>query len=352
MRRREQRKATGELTKAEKILKEIEDKRAEIHNNVVKHERVLADYRNQMFMKRHEFDDPRHGRILVTQHVYNLIEKEKRESCPQRTPEWLKKRRSHITASQMAAVCNANPYESRSSAFKKKVGVQKPFKGNAATEHGNKWEQYAIELYESRTNQKCLEFGLLESMNEGEEFLAGSPDGITATGRLIEVKCPLMRTPTHEIPSYYRYQIQFLMHILRLPDCDFIQFVPGTDFTKEVFIVTREKYNPYFWYENLPAMVSFWDGVVKHREEHGDGNSDATMVIDIDKTEDEPPKPRRRRVVAKPPVVECEITITSADDGKSAIAEMPARPMSPVRYRRIFEREVDSEDEECLIDIQ
>lgn len=115
----------------------------------------------------------RHGEIYVTPHVYDLIQKDREEQCPQRTPAWYAKRNNHVTASMVASVCNDNPYDSRASAIKKKTGAAEPFKGNAATAHGNLYEQEAIEKYEAATGQKAIEFGLLESLNEGEEFLAG-----------------------------------------------------------------------------------------------------------------------------------------------------------------------------------
>ena len=137
-----------------------------------------------------EIDHPRHGKIWVTDHVFRLIKKNEREQCPQRTAEWYTKRTNHITASAMASICKANPYESRISVFKRKLGEGPVFRGNKATEWGNKYEDVAIEKYEKLKNERVLEFGLLESLNPNEEFLAGSPDGITATEKLIEVKCP------------------------------------------------------------------------------------------------------------------------------------------------------------------
>ena len=141
----------------------------------LKHDTLIKDINSDIdpnnIMRR--VVDPRHGEISVTTHVYNLIQKDKEEWCPQRTPPWYAKRNLHVTASMMASVCNDNPYDSRASAVKKKTGAAKPFTGNAATAHGNFYEQEAIEKYEAATGQKALEFGLLESMNEGEEFLAG-----------------------------------------------------------------------------------------------------------------------------------------------------------------------------------
>lgn len=231
-------------------------------------------------------NDERHGEITVTKHVYNLVMKDRLEACAQRTPEWYAKRMNHVTASMMATVCNANPYETRSSAVKRKTGVERPFTGNAATAHGNKYEMEAILKYEALTGAKCLEFGLLESLNENEEFLAGSPDGITSTGRLIEVKCPFRRTPTEKVPDYYFYQIQFLMHTLKLKDCDFIQYVPEGIWTGETFIVTRVKYDPYFWYAKLPSLKAFWDEVIDIRKRKAQRNRNKRNNDDDDDEEE------------------------------------------------------------------
>jgi putative phage-type endonuclease len=209
--------------------------------------------------------DERHGRVKVTKHVFELVKKDRKEACPQRTPPWYEKRNNHITASVMATVCGKNPYESIATAIYKKTGLGAPFKGNAATRHGNENEFVAIQKYEKFTQQKCLEFGLLESLNPGEEFLAGSPDGITTTGRLIEVKCPYRRMPTEEVPEHYVFQVQFLMHTLKLEVCDFIQYVPETIFQDEVFIVTEVPYSPGFWCTYWPRLQRFWQHVLEVR---------------------------------------------------------------------------------------
>lgn len=303
-----------------------------------------------------EVDDPRHGRIRVTEHVYNLVIKDKEEACAQRTPGWYAKRKNHITASQMASICNANKYETRASALKKKVGVEKPFTGNDATAHGQHYEMEAIIKYEKLTGNKCLEFGLLESLNEGEDFLAGSPDGITDTGRLIEVKCPFRRKPTSEIPGHYKYQIQFLMHILRLKECDFIQYVPEGHWTKETFIVTLEKYDPYFWYSKFPILKSFWQEVIairaakeagmeieddkKAEEAEGEGK----LVISID--EDSPEERKRKRSEKRGVPQVCKISVPPRDGYMGEMSSMPAVNM-PKPREHVQPR--DGDPEECQI---
>jgi len=211
------------------------------------------------------YEHERHGPIVVTPHVHMLIEKDRREACPQRTPPWYKKRNEHLTASAMATACGGNPYENKMSLLKKKTGNGAPFKGNHMTEHGNKYEHVALEKYEALTGEKVVEFGLLESINPGEEYLAGSPDGITASGRLIEIKCPFRRVPTDSVPEHYKYQLQFLMQILDLPICDFIQLVPETHWTSETFIITVVKRDPYWWKQKVPMIRRFWDEVLEVR---------------------------------------------------------------------------------------
>lgn len=225
-------------------------------------------------------DHERHGRIEVTDHVHMLIEKDRREWVPQRTDPWYKKRREHITASTIAAICGDNPYESRVAALKKKVGTEPPFRGNAATEHGNKYEDVAIRLYEERHGEKCLEFGLLESLNPDEGYLAGSPDGITASGKLIEVKCPFRRKPNGSVPGHYIHQLQALMHMLHLDECDFIEYVPEGTWCKEIFVVVNVKRCDLFWNRIEPKLKLFWKQVMDYRE-------NGVLPREIDKEEEE-----------------------------------------------------------------
>lgn len=208
----------------------------------------------------------RHGEIVVTPHVKRLYDIDQADKCDQRSDEWHARRRNKITASMVASVCGDNPYESRLSALKKKVGVEKAFQGNAATRHGTLLEPVAIEIYERMTNEKVLEFGLMNSLNSDEDYLAGSPDGITASGRLIEVKCPFRRKPTGVVPPHYVHQIQTLMHILHIAVCDFIEFVPGQTVEEDIFCVITVHRDDDFWARTKPKLRVFWDDVMDIRE--------------------------------------------------------------------------------------
>ena len=232
----------------------------------------------------------KHGKTAVTKHVRYLLEKDEEESVPQKSEAWYAKRKKYLTASTIASICGDNKYESRSSAMKKKIGLEPSFNGNAATEHGNLYEPVAIDKYEEQRGQKVFSFGLLESINPGEDFLAGSPDGITATGRLIEVKCPFMRVPNGTVPFHYMHQIQTLLHILRLDVCDFIEFVPGSLWNDEILSIVEVKRDDEFWFRIYPKILSFHEDVVAFEK-----SGNMPVILESDK-ESKPRKQTKKEV--------------------------------------------------------
>lgn len=281
-----------------------------------------------------EVDHEKHGKVLVHPAVYELIEKDKRELCPQRTPEWLAKRRNHLTASQIAAVCGDNPYDSRLSLLKKKIGIEKPFEGNAATAHGTKFEPIAIELYEKRTGNKVFELGLLKSMNEDEDFLAGSPDGITQNHRLIEVKCPFRRKPNGKVPRYYVHQMQMLMNILHVPVCDYIEYVPEGTWRGEHFSIITLHRDSNWWSERIPILRRFWDEVVECRRLMSEG-----AELDLpEEPKKRTYKKRKREETQEEEQQSMRIIIIPDEDGaKPIVEETNIMPKSLVQAMHEYE---------------
>jgi putative phage-type endonuclease len=166
-----------------------------------------------------------------------------REYAAQRSDEWLALRGKMLTASDAATAIGVNPYEKPNGLILKKCGENK-FTGNAATEHGNKYEDEAREIYCARHNEVSHEIGLFP--HPLYPWLGGSPDGITESGKLIEIKCPMRRQILPEVPVHYMPQLQLLMEILDLD-------------------VKRDRE----WFATqLPVMKEFWDKVLWHRE-HG-----------------------------------------------------------------------------------
>jgi hypothetical protein len=110
-----------------------------------------------------------------------------------------------ITGSEAASVLPApwnNPYKSRKQLFLEK-SVQKSAQfSNYATQHGTYYEDEALGKYMERTGERALLFGLIA--HPTISWIGGSPDAITPSGRLVEIKvhtcetCGWLYLPRHD----------------------------------------------------------------------------------------------------------------------------------------------------------
>ena len=218
----------------------------------------------------------------------------------QRSQEWLDLRKNMLTASDCATAIGENKYEKPFDLLLKKCGKGKPFTGNAATEHGNKYEDEARILYEQRHNEVVHEIGL--EPHPKHPWLGGSPDGITESGKLVEIKCPMSREILPEVPRHYMPQLQLCMEVLDLEECDFIQY-KNADFNwpkPEEFVVVNVKRDRGWFEKYFPIMEEFWQKVLYHRE-HG-------IEEPVKKTRG----PRKKKEEGPPPP--CEIKSDSDDE--------------------------------------
>ena len=152
---------------------------------------------------------------------------------PQRTPEWYNVRRGMITASEFKI---AGAETACDSYVWGKIFPQ-PFPSNAAMEWGCRFEDLAASTYEFEHATTIKEFGLL--VHPRDEWLGASPDGITAYGVAIEIKCPYSRRrvdidkrveenrpfPKSDRANLYaRYapQVQGQLEVCDLEVCDFV----------------------------------------------------------------------------------------------------------------------------------
>jgi putative phage-type endonuclease len=169
----------------------------------------------------------------------------------QRSKEWLDLRGKMLTASDIATVLGINPYETPEDVMYKKCGFNR-FTGNENTIHGNKYEPIARDAYCAKTGEVVHEIGLVP--HPDYPWLGGSPDGITESGKLIEIKCPPKRKIDCKIPKYYVPQVQILMEILNLEECDFI------DYKHEPLqmVIVNVKRDRQWFKESLPILEDFW----------------------------------------------------------------------------------------------
>jgi len=227
--------------------------------------------------------------MQVMDDIYSLHPKEKvkkLQTLPlhvQRSKEWFEARKTRITASEAASVLikndricdpyietykldsmtkvhgkksyysdpdifekndkkNCNPYSNKKEFILKKLGKGKPFVGNVATRHGQKFEQVAQDIYSRLKGEKIIEFGLIN--HPEHSYIGASPDGITESGVMLEIKCPFRRVPTGIPPFHYWIQVQLqLQCCYKLDECDFVECVIKSYNDSEDFMNDYDLYN-------------------------------------------------------------------------------------------------------------
>lgn len=142
----------------------------------------------------------------------------------QRTEEWYNDRINSIGASESAAIFGLNPYENEKKLIIKKCGHKNPnddkmMKINC--QHGIKYEPIIQDMYCNRNNTKIYEFGSLKHLEY--PIITASPDGITPTGTMLEIKAPARREITGIPPAYYWVQCQQQMQVCNLDKVDFLE---------------------------------------------------------------------------------------------------------------------------------
>lgn len=185
------------------------------------------------------------------------------EQYQQRTPEWYAVRETMLTASDVAAALDIKPFESYKGSPRKELLKKKlnPVSfSNMYTIHGNKYEDEARRKYEDSTNESVLEFGLL--VHPTYKWLGASPDGITISGKVVEIKCPISRPIIPgEVPHHYFPQVQIVMEVCDLEETAFIQYKPECitwPKSEEFDIITVKRDRE--WFANiLPKIKEFFD---------------------------------------------------------------------------------------------
>lgn len=181
--------------------------------------------------------------------------------APQRSPAWFELRNNMITASDAAAVLGVSRFDTADDILYKKCGFEKRYSEMSmnAMKHGVFYEDVARRHYESTFGEIVHEIGLVQ--HPDYPFLGASADGITESGKLIEIKCP-KGALRNEVPKYYIPQIQLCLEVLDLETCDYIEYSADQQMMK-LFRVERDRE----WFrESLPHFAKFWNQVTERRK--------------------------------------------------------------------------------------
>jgi len=210
----------------------------------------------------------------------------------QKSDEWLEQRKTKLTSSDAATALGLNPYQKPIELLFSKNHAGKPFVGNIATLHGQKYETEAANLYEALMGKTNYEYGLIsfDSIKEirketpltkwlkehpeiDTSFIAGSPDGIAIDKRgleeliMVEIKAPMRRKIEFgHVPEHYMPQVQLNMAILDLEKADFIEYGPintvANPSQRPILNIVRVHIDYNWLIEAVTKLHAFWTEVV------------------------------------------------------------------------------------------
>ena len=194
-----------------------------------------------------------------------------RQQYEQRTPAWYEVRKGLMTASDAAGALGIPAFTGqrnvREGLLKQKVSGT--FTGNHMTRWGQDNEDQVCARAMKALGEEAFEVGLV--VHDSLPWLGASPDGVTNTGRLIEIKCPYKRKPVpYEVPHHYWPQIQVQLECTDLDQCYFVQWQPAHLACDglEVFSITVVERDRRWFAENVDALKSFWEDLMELRKNY------------------------------------------------------------------------------------
>lgn len=165
--------------------------------------------------------------VVIKSNKRKLRQLLKLPKIEQKSEEWYKIRQNLITASDFAQALGQGKFGNQADIIKKKV---RPSDESSASfnnpffKWGNMFEPVANSIYSLlHYNVFIHEFGLIP--HKKLKYFGASPDGITDTGIMVEIKCPYKRKIEvgGEVPKQYYYQIQGQLEVCGLTECDYIE---------------------------------------------------------------------------------------------------------------------------------
>lgn len=247
-----------------------------------------------------------------------------RQQYQQHSPEWYAVRKGLMTASDAAGALGIPAFTGqrnvREALLQQKVSGS--FTGNVFTRWGSDNEDQVRERAMRALGEAAWEVGLV--VHPELAWLGASPDGVTSSGRLIEIKCPYKRVIVpSEVPHHYWPQIQVQLECTGLDECVFVQWQPAhlaRDGVEVFSIVTVERDRAWFA-ENVDALKEFWKDLMAARETY---------------------------VPPPPPTCDVVMDMYAAAPAAASAADPDPDPDSdpdpaPKRARRVIDSETDDE---------
>jgi len=203
----------------------------------------------------------------------------------------MKRKIPNINARDFGTILNLNPYQTPFNLLEEKIEKKFPFFGNKFTEHGNRYEQVAINNYAEHTGNK-VDSIQTNAKHPEYEWITGRCDGIIIKGtkkrkisevyeinevpkekRIIEIKCPLKKNRTEpltleNIPKYYWSQCQVYMNMFDCNKTHYVEFYiePNAVESSGILHYIEIERDYEWWEQSLPRIKSFYEEIKKYHE--------------------------------------------------------------------------------------
>lgn len=174
--------------------------------------------------------------------------------------EWLAKRRTGISGTDVSAILGINPWASPLDVWLDKRGQAEPRAENMAMKLGNLLEPVVATLYADETGAELVDPGFLR--HPSRDWHIGTPDRITTDGTLIEIKTTRSGNDwgepgTDQIPRHYLTQVAWYLALTELQVAHVAVLVGASDFRR--YVVQRD---PELEGVLVERCEAFWKGNV------------------------------------------------------------------------------------------
>lgn len=183
----------------------------------------------------------------------------------QGTPEWLKLRKTKITATDASTIMGVNPWKTKEQLYKEKLSDENNTFTNEAMERGIELEPIARELFEIKTGIEMTPQIFVK------DWAMASLDGISFCGQyVLEIKCPGPRdhaiAVAGNIPDHYYPQLQHQMYVTNVQLAYYFSF-DGAD-----GVIVKVKRNEEYIEKMIEEELKFYQCLInKTPPEHVDG---------------------------------------------------------------------------------
>lgn len=218
--------------------------------------------------------------------MYKVIELE------QGSDAWLAWREEGIGASDMPTIMGESPYKTPLQLWREKMGLAEApdLSSNPHVRRGNLNEEPARQAFDARFNEFTLEMCIESRLHPHRRV---SLDGLTASGKVLEIKCPVpqkaqaaiafaneqgdkpvTRQQLEELRLYYWAQVQYQLAVAGLAEA--VLWVWDVESQAGAALVIHAE--PEYQEALLAAADDFWDCIVNAEAPEPDPERDAAFL--------------------------------------------------------------------------